>query len=82
MMFKEILSNEQGACQGKAEIVFSIHIYEDEELSKALEVIDKYKNAACEQLNHNPLDSEWHMFDFKLKGDNKLTITVKDGMIG
>ena len=81
MKFDKIISNSQGPVGGQAEIVFSLSSKEFKELSIALYVIELYKEYACKQLTHDPLSSDWCMFDFKLE-NNKVTITVKDGMSG
>jgi hypothetical protein len=85
MKFKELKAIGLSAVSGQIDVTLAADATECHELRAALAVVDKYKKAALkairEEKNQNPMNADWHMISYCVKGD-KVIVSVKDGMAG
>jgi hypothetical protein len=76
--------NELGKHENKLHLSLSLSESEIKTLTKALNLLSKYKQIVVDEFNQKrkcPIeDSSWFMIDYLIKR-NKLEINVRDGMV-
>ena len=79
-----VVTDIGSVCSSCVSVTIPLLTGEAGKLKEALSVVETYKMAALEALKKRGLDptsSDWHSIEYCVK-NNKVTVIIKDGMIG